>query len=253
MKFTEEQLSLIKEYIMDELTQDRKALFDENMKSVDFRNEVIQELSIFSAIQESANSTLKETIKSFDDGSELSKGKNAPIQNPSFNGENKILKYLLGLLLISVLSILMFYTFKSQNNVNQVYAEMYETYPATEIKRGKTNQEDSKLTNAMTLYRQGSYEKAINEFETIEPTDPSIELYKAVSFIELEQYPQAQTKLKEVIASSDVELKQVAEWYNLLLLYKMKNIEEFDSALEGVLNNESHLFNSKAKELKSKL
>lgn len=253
MKFTEEQLSLIKEYIMEELTKERKILFDENMKIEDFRNEVIQELSIISALQGSANNALKDTIKSFDDGSVLPNGKGSPNLKPGFNGDNKFLKFLLALLLISILSIFVFYTFKSQNNVNQVYAEMYETYPATEIKRGKTNQDDSKLTSAMTLYRQGSYEKAINEFESIEPTDPSIELYKAVSFMELEQYPQAQSKLKEVIASSDVELKQVAEWYNLLLLYKMKNIEEFDSALEGVLNNESHLFNSKAKELKSKL
>jgi len=248
MKFTKQQLSLIKEYVMDELTKERKALFDENMKSEDFRKEVFHELSIVSAIQESANRSLKNSILSFDKEIVIPAEKEVGKRKESGNSSTRFWRYAMAGVFVVAICCLFFLFSKGQNDVAYSYAAMYEAYPASESTRGKVEQENKAASEAMEFYRKGEYAKALAGFEALSATVPSYDIYKAICYIELEQDSNAKSALTNLINSEDLETKQVAEWYNSLLLLKTGKTIEFESAFEKILNDESHLFHDSAKE-----
>jgi len=253
MKFTEEQLSLIEDYIMNNLSQERKILFDENMKSEDFRNEVMKELSIVSAIQESANNTLKDTIRSFGNDAGESQDKNVPADNIEDGSTANYWKYIIGGLLVLALCFLLFWMSKGQNTANQVFADMYEPYPAMEVTRGQIDTDNISLTKAMDLYRQGEYQEALTSLKALNLGDASLDLYKGICYLELGRYSDAESTFSALTKSDKIETKQVAEWYNVLLFLKTENQSEFDIAIERILDNDSHFFHTKAKELKKKM
>lgn len=253
MNFTEQEISIMDDYINNNLSQERKIIFDESMKRQDFKDEVLLKLSILKELQSEANKKLKEDILSFSEDTNSREIRDTEINTKEKSNPNKYLKYLVGLLLIVALGILLFWAFNKNNQVDQLYAATYETYPAQEIQRGKIEQQNIDYIAAMELYRNGDYEAALNGFKALDMNDQSLNLYIGVSQMELEQFSDAQSSLIKVKSSTDVGIRQAAEWYETLILLKTGDETGFNSAVKNIIDDESHLFNRKAKELQSKL
>ncbi|MDF1697593.1 MAG: tetratricopeptide repeat protein [Saprospiraceae bacterium] len=253
MKFTDEEYSLIQDYLNDNLTEGNRLRFEENMKNEEFKLEVVTQLSVLGALQDEANASLKEKILTFETEVEKAKETVKPITKTKVIGIGKYLKY--AAVLVLLIAAVMVFQWSSNTTLSsdEIYAQAYQTYPATEIKRGKEDEAYTVLKSAMDLYRNGKYTAALTEFEALNMNDPNVNLYIGVCAMETSQFDKAKTYFDQVKESNATDVKQVAEWYSVLVHYKLQETEEFSQGLDEILNNKAHLFYAKAKDLKSTL
>ena len=68
----------------------------------------------------------------------------------------------------------------------------------------------------MIFYESGEFHKAINLYEDIlvkDPADMASSLYSGISYMETEQYIQADEKFQKIINHNDNLFVEQAEWY----------------------------------------
>lgn len=115
-------------------------------------------------------------------------------------------------------------------NINPTFDDYNNPEMATFIERGDVNQN---LKLAQDAFNSKNFKKAIPYFETVlkESKSPEIQYFYAVSLLEDNQFPKAETNLLELKSRNSI-YKNKATWY--LALSKLKQ-EDYDSCKEILL------------------
>lgn len=105
----------------------------------------------------------------------------------------------------------------------ELYAEYYQPAEINMSFRAAEDMVDSDLRRAMLLYEEEKYAEAISLFEKILEQDDSrigLNLYSGISYMELEEYAQANRNFQRIIDQQAMAFLESAEWY-LGLCYLM--------------------------------
>jgi tetratricopeptide (TPR) repeat protein len=116
---------------------------------------------------------------------------------------------------------------------SELFAEFYSPAEMSLSFRAAGDVVDKELREAMMLYDQKEYSRAIVLFEKILKDDASrigLNLYSGISHMELEEYTQANTSFQKIIDDKSNAFIESAEWY-LALCYMMTDEVEMASEL----------------------
>ncbi|HEC42139.1 hypothetical protein LCGC14_2902990 [marine sediment metagenome] len=135
---------------------------------------------------------------------------------------------------------------------DQIFEKHYEPYEVTMIYRSAESDYQRVLSQAMTFYESGEFHNAINLFEDIlikDPADMASSLYSGISYMETEQYIQADEKFQKIINHNDNLFVDQAEWYlAFCYLHTGQNLEARGHFKE-IANSESSFYSKKAKKI----
>lgn len=172
-----------------------------------------------------------------------------PFRQPRYR---KVLSYaaIASLAILISLGILL----KVQHNKltnDQIFEKHYEPYEVTMIYRSAESDYQRVLSQAMTKYEAQEYEVAINLFEQIllnDPADMASSLYSGISYMETEQYKQADKKFRKILDHNDNLFLEQAEWYlGFCYLHTGRNLEARGHFKEISIGEGS--YNKKAKKI----
>jgi tetratricopeptide (TPR) repeat protein len=131
----------------------------------------------------------------------------------------------------------------------QIYQRHYEPYEVTMIYRSGETQ--NLINLAKIKYEAQDFYGAIEIFEQVlglEPGDMESNLYSGISYLETEQYSQADNKFRTIIDHNDNLFIEQAEWYlGFCYLQTGKNLEA-RAHFKQIANGEGS-FNKKAKKI----
>lgn len=134
-------------------------------------------------------------------------------------------KVLVGTVAIAVLSISFVYYLSNRNYSNEKLVEVYYQPAQTSINFRSADPEKGILTEAMSLYNNKEYKKAIRLFEEILEKDNSklgINLYSGISHMEVKEYSKANERFQNILDEKPNPFVESANWY-LGLCYIMTN------------------------------
>ena len=134
---------------------------------------------------------------------------------------------------------------------DQIFEKHYEPYEVTMIYRSAESDYQKLLSQAMTRYEAREYEAAIGLFEQIltdDPADMASSLYSGISYMETEQYSQADKKFRKIIDHNDNLFMEQAEWYlGFCYLHTGQNLEARGHFKE--ISDGDGSYNKKAKKI----
>lgn len=147
-----------------------------------------------------------------------------------------------------------FFLIRNSGGGNQgLYAEFYQVDPG--LPTTMSAESDVQFTEAMVLYKQGEYSRALAEFEklaTDQPASDTLLFYQGICHLELDQAEISAKLLKEVEASSTL-FGEKAQWYRALSLLKSSDLIGAESILESISGQSGHRYFQEANLLKEKL
>ena len=153
--------------------------------------------------------------------------------------------------ILSAAAVLLFGLFIGQQYFNtptgmrELYATNY-TPEELSIERG-TN--DDSLTAIAKLYNAHQYKEAIplmQQFMTTHAENINLKIHLAICMMEIQDYPNAEQTLKNVIAENNL-YKEKAQWYLAMLYLKQENKKELKALIHQFDKN--HFYYKKGKEI----
>jgi len=247
---SEKDIELIQKYLAEQMSSKDQGLFKSKVKDADFKKELLFQSQALDALtdvdEESIISFLKDDTNQKGDIDETTKKTYKPFI------------YLIGILLTLALAAFLFNSNLGDkvNKSNEPLAmlEKYnQLYPAELITRGENQVVDKKLDEAFANYSNGKFQKALSLFNEINPASEKIKMYRANCLLQLKRYAEASELFQEMRSASDKNLKDNADWYYLMSSIGLENNEKVNSVLKQITEDQSHLFNKRAKELLSDL
>ncbi|MEN0048732.1 MAG: tetratricopeptide repeat protein [Bacteroidota bacterium] len=152
------------------------------------------------------------------------------------------------LLLISVGTFL----YMPSQYSNEAIASRYYTDDSSWRSGTKSGDGEDPLDTGITAYEAGNYEQAVNTFSNFPDNDKAI-YGLAQSQYQLENYSDAISNFQKVIARSNPNYLENAEWYLLLTYLKSEETgRAFDALLEKIIDD-GGFYAGKAKEMKGRL
>lgn len=154
-----------------------------------------------------------------------------------------------GILLLGAVTYLMFPKQTAQN----YFVNYYETYPSIvhPIVKGN-NEAEKKSEQGFVAYQNEQYQSAIELFELSPKSNDTIQFYKAISHIELNQLDEAKTILEEM-KQRENRFKNEASWYEALCLVKEGNTIKAGLILSNIAYTKDHPYASEAEDLFNKI
>lgn len=248
MKLSEFQYDLIQKYLRDELSDTDQAAFSENMRSQEFKNELLNQAEILNALERGYDQDLKKVLNNLEVSPKEVTLSPPQIKTAKRKTTGLWLKYaacfLFGLASYFVVNNYL------DNPQNDLYAEYYQIYPA-EIIRGATT-ESMALNQALITYQEQDYVKAEELFKPLRNSSDQALFFSSISQIQLGKFDAAAATLKEVINSGS-KFNKDAEWYLLMVYLKSEQHTKMDLALSKIINQSDHPYHSKAIQLQKDL
>ena len=224
----EEEFTFFEAYLSEELSEEEHLSFENRLKNEHELSEAFNNYKELYGFLEHKFTTEKATEAFTKNLSEISDGYFTNIKKP------KVIKfrpwqYAAAASVVLFLGITMFNNFGG----NPVYSDfaVHETLSLSE--RGNQNQ---LYLNAEEAFNSNNFEKAEQLFSEILVANPNmveVELYKAISLIEINQFPTADEILIG-ISNQDSAYKYSAKWYLALSKLKQKKYNDCELILKGI-------------------
>lgn len=193
-----------------------------------------------------------EGVKTF---SENVKAAQHRYKNNSSNKVKQFTKYFASTAAVALLALFAnYYFFTTNYSAEELYNNYYSTQdlPSFIIQSSNTNAK----VEAETLFKQKKYTAALKAFNTInkssESINPSVILYTAVCYLELNDYDNAIRALKQLKESNTLDFHK-AYWFETLVYLKQNKTADAKKTLEIISKNNSYYNHYKAIELLKKL
>lgn len=214
---------LIEKYILNKLTTEEKAVFEELLKKdTDFKNEVKLHSNLKEVIKKEDALNFRNLISDIED--------NNTIKKRSYT------KWLVAASIAVLFGLTYFLTENNKTSTNNLFTDYFEPYRNViqPIERGNSQQDEK--TISFTAYENGEYEKAIELFTKLYTnTKESYYLfYKANALLKLEKANDAVPLLLEHLKTKDT-LTEKSQWYLALAYLKLNNKVEAKKVLKKVI------------------
>ena len=138
----------------------------------------------------------------------------------------------------------------SNNNLQAAY------YEAPSGDRGTSNNQNS-VTRAIIAFENAEFQKCIEMLKLIDAENPRFEeaqYFLGHAYVEVSQFTYAIPAFETVAGGNDLKYKEDAEWNLVLAKLAANQLDSgFYSKLDAIVNDQAHLYNAEAKNLKQDL
>ena len=245
MKDDEEHIELIEAYLGGRLNGQALATFQQrHQDDPEFDREVTDYTQIINQIRTSHETDFFNKLKRWE--SEIGSRPEAKVISI-----RTIFSIAASVLVLAIAGVYVFWN--GQAGHEQLFQEYFQPYENVISERSGKNDHQQK---GMELYDQKKYDEAIIQLKlaAIEDSDnPSVKCYLGIAYL-AGGHTQEAKKIFEAMVHDDHSLfKQVAEW-NLAMTYlKLDNITALKKILEGIVQQNDHLYQANAADLLRKL
>jgi len=130
------------------------------------------------------------------------------------------------------------FNFWPNKTSNDLFATHYEPYRnvVKPVTRGETEMDS--LSQAFYDYENKNYDKALSYLNALKerPESQVLEFYRAMIYIEQEEFDKAYQTLKLYTSQGEAKLKAQSLWYMALLNIRKGNIEEAKNQLQQLID-----------------
>ena len=141
----------------------------------------------------------------------------------------------------------------NQNKYEKLFEKYYTSYEYTEIYRSENNQdvENSRLQQALILYNNNEYNKAIELFNIeIQSNNKNtiVNFLTAICYIELEEIDKAISQLERLTNEENTLFDETIKWYLSLCYIKIEDKDKADMVL-NTLGSYDNFYSEKANQI----
>ena len=243
-----ERHEYISKYLNNELSNDEKTVFEENVKSDPvLAKEVKMQRILIAGFQKADKEAYKKRFQKID--------RTLPKTNYRFLEARKYI--VTGLALAAILAGVMLLVIKPNQDFNeQLFAQNFEA-PQYEISRGEsdlTPGEYDQIQPAIKAYKIKDYKTALPIFEKAfhQKKNHELQYYMAVCQLAQNKTSDAITNLKELKDIVTFTYYNETRWYLALAYLKVGNVKDAKVLLNDLVNSDNS-YSKKAKRVLSKL
>ena len=268
MNFDDKTYDKIKAYLDNKMTNEERINFELEIENNEDLNNTISVLktmpSIYNdddwALYDGDLSALKETANLFKgkDIEHFSKQVRTAESNYNTNSTRKrrgLIKYISSIAAAVLILFSGYYFLTNKTSNLELYNDYYTVgdLPSFTTQSSTTNT----LAKAENLFKTEQYAKALEQFKIAESAldstlNPNLELYIALSHLELEQYDLAHKRLDILLKSKTIDAHK-GYWFKTLTYLKQDNKAKAIETLELLLEKDTNFNYNKAKELLNEL
>jgi len=241
MNINEKQKALIEKYLDNNLSSIQKNAFEEELKSEDFRKQLMFQAQLIDAHRSVEKDQILNELDSFAQA------------NKKEEKNKKYLGFLIGIVVAGLIIFTLLFTMKEDKPVEALYAQYLIQLPADVNTRGENNTQNEIYQSSMQAYVKGDYDDAITGFKKVLPKTAMTDLYVAMCYLNNGDVEKAEQELRPLLICNDEKVVENAQYYKALILVKQSNFKEAKKLLHKISLKENHLFKVKAKELIGKL
>ncbi len=168
---------------------------------------------------------------------------------PAYQTLYKVAAAIVGFVIVS--AAVMYFVTADNTNRSTLFAQYYQPSDAVMIVRSGDTETDNNLIQGMQAYDDGDFDRAVKLLNSVNENITAT-FYAALSYVELEEFDQAERKFKNIIADGDNLFIDQAEWYSALLKLKTGKKDEARKAFIDISNSNS-FYNIKASRILVKL
>lgn len=243
-----EHSELIEAYFRNELSEEEQVAFRARMETdEEFATEVRHYQLITEGIRQVADEAdLLEKMERWD---QEDKDLRRPL---TFRlSPMKIAAAMVPLIIASVL--IYFYWPDQATDGQMVFSKYYQPYE--DVVTNRTGDETG-FAMAMNAYNSQDYEKAIALFDKAIEQEKEVDkanilrLYQAMSYLSVEKIREGEELLTRIEQSGNPMLREVSQWYLLLVAVKVEEVAEAEKRLKSIISDEGHLYQKQARQIK---
>ena len=236
----------IDEYLNGEMDEATQSAFELQLqKDAALQQELSLQKTLRAGIKDKGNQLLKEKLKAIHK-EEITQKTDTPIV-PLY----RRLPFLAAAASIALLIAVYFFLRQPTPGNDALFAANYEPYQIGLVQRG-TQQEA--LTQADQLYRAGSFDQAAPVLESIlevDPNLPKVRMALAISYLEMNQDELAKEQLNQIYDNPLYTDK--VQWYLALIFIRNNQIDQAQSELEKLVQDQNSNYQSRANQLLNQL
>ncbi|MGK7393218.1 MAG: hypothetical protein ACNS62_01555 [Candidatus Cyclobacteriaceae bacterium M3_2C_046] len=146
-----------------------------------------------------------------------------------------------------VLFVILFWLITADSTYLNLYNEFFKPYPAEMY--NSTTAENDQLSDALSSYKAGYYQKALQDLMEIQPKDDQVLLYTANTYLMLNDYRKAIDLLLQINGSNEVATD---DWYLALAYLRRGKINKSATILQE-LSQSSNAYQDQSKQLLQQL
>lgn len=235
---TDDEKQLIEKYLDGDITQEEMKEFEQKLQSSrEFDDELRLQEMVKSAITASAKAKLKKELRTL-----LQKTRTEKVRKPV---PRRV--YWIAASIVAIFSVTLVFTQMNQPE-ERLFKEFYSPYPITPSTRGD---DLSLYINALVLYNEGSFQKALPLFEEIigaHPEDFSAQVILGNCHLNLGDVETAKEVFQQVRKNGTGQSKSEATWYMALILLKEEKNEEAIKLLDSLIVGQT-IYSGRAEDL----
>ena len=234
MDYTE----FIERYLQNEMTSTEKAWFEKELEG----NQVLQDEVIFhrkidSVLSDKDMIAFKAQLDEIHEEIHETTQKGRKLIRKSRHKAN------IAISAIASLAILISIYIPNRNYSNEEITGLYYQPVQSAVSFRSSDNQNNKLAEAMTLYENKDYAKAIDVFESILLEDNSklgVNLYSGISYMELNEYEAATTKFTNILDEAPNPFVESARWYIGLCYLFTEDIENAKESFSLLVTQDSY-------------
>ena len=241
---------LISKYLEGELDSFNQARFEEILKSdTVLRSEVDLYVKVDDAISDTELLDFRSQLNSLHE--ELT----PELRKIPWKSTRRVVQATAAALLLVVLTFGSLNFFWNRPLNERFLNEFYSPYEMTMVNRSASSDINILIHQALSLYENQEYRKAVSLFEEVLEKDPSqmaTRLYSGISFFEIKEYQKASNSFTTIIDHKDNLYIEQAEWYRGFCFIMMNEKQKATRQFEKIMKSDGY-YGEKAREILKKL
>lgn len=216
---------LISRYLEGEMDPIEATGFEESLEN---DPELKEEVDLYREVEEAISDTEALDLRSQLD--EIHEELTPQLEKMKKRSSKQVLRYAVAASIAVIISLGTYSLFFKKVDNNKIVTEFYKPYDVTLVNRSANTSITPLMREALYKYETKDYEEAIVLFKEILEINPQMtasHLYSGISYLEIEQYKNAEKSLTAVLEHNDNLYMEQADWY-LGMVYLLN--EEKDKA-----------------------
>lgn len=212
---------LREKYLQGKMTEAEQKAFEEGLSAQE-KEELAVELGIRSGLESGFRKELRDKVGGFEE-----RGRIARSINPAYIG--------IAASLFLVASLVLYFT----RDQTPLFDQYYEVYPNYEVTTVRGEEDPNSRERAYIAYDMGDYAGAIAAFSELDSLSGPDYFFRAICFIQLEDYEAALDDLSTSSVKADKNYSKAAQWYTALIYLKLENEQDAIPLLQSLSEGNS--------------
>lgn len=241
MSLTNTDYELIDKYLLGNLQEEEKTLFEQRRNDKAFEKELDWRTDMQTVFKTKGRSALKNRLQRLENNTIA---KEQEQESTIIALQAKRWLRIAASLLLLVLCIWWWNT--RLLSKNDLYAQHFEPYPNIIAPIVKSDNAPTKFELAFQTYEQKKYTMAVDLLNQL-PVTEEVSFYLALSLMAQNKTNEASTRLRQIMDNKEARFFEAAQWYLALAYLREEQVNEAKVLLDLIHNQEKHPFKEKAR------